>query len=286
MIREWMIQTKLARKTIALVLATVMLAANLGVLAGCGQAAPARILEPVDGPIIEGVEAFHVIVASGEPEGVAAALSAARNGLRTLMVEEGDALGGLMTLGWLNFLDQNHVPGRLIGRGPGRILLTQGVFQEFYDALGNAFDVNEAKEWFWARTEEEPNLTVMLNTEILGPIMDGNTVIGLEVREWGSDEIQRIRSLVVIDSTVDGDVAAAAVFGIPDDRWGEAVTAAVVLRAGATADAQTLIAHVRARKGAVHAPKRIAIMDGLPRTPVGKIDKTALRARMQSPNRS
>jgi fatty-acyl-CoA synthase len=82
------------------------------------------------------------------------------------------------------------------------------------------------------------------------------------------------------------DVAAADVFGIPDDRWGEAITAAVVLRGGATADAETLIAHVRARKGAVHAPKRIAIMDALPRTPVGKIDKTALRARMQSPNRS
>jgi fatty-acyl-CoA synthase len=82
------------------------------------------------------------------------------------------------------------------------------------------------------------------------------------------------------------DVAAAAVFGIPDDRWGEAVTAAVVLRGGATADADTLIAHVRERKGAVHAPKRIAVMDALPRTPVGKIDKTALRARMQSANRS
>jgi len=56
-------------------------------------------IRPATAPIIDGIEGYDVIVAGGEPEGVAAALSAARNGMKTLLVEEADSLGGLMTLG-------------------------------------------------------------------------------------------------------------------------------------------------------------------------------------------
>jgi fatty-acyl-CoA synthase len=73
-------------------------------------------------------------------------------------------------------------------------------------------------------------------------------------------------------------VAIAAVFGRPDEKWGEAVTAAVVLRPGATATPEELTAHVRERKGAVQTPKSVHILDSLPTTAVGKIDKKALRA--------
>jgi acyl-CoA synthetase (AMP-forming)/AMP-acid ligase II len=75
------------------------------------------------------------------------------------------------------------------------------------------------------------------------------------------------------------DVAQAGVIGIPDERWGEAVTAFVVPRDGAQLDDEALRAHVRARKGPVHAPKRLEVVDALPLTPLGKPDKRALRAR-------
>jgi fatty-acyl-CoA synthase len=79
--------------------------------------------------------------------------------------------------------------------------------------------------------------------------------------------------------TQHADVAMCAVVGIPDEKWGEAVTAVVVAREGARPDADELIAMVKARKGSAHAPKQIEFVRELPMTGVGKVDKKALRAK-------
>jgi fatty-acyl-CoA synthase len=73
-------------------------------------------------------------------------------------------------------------------------------------------------------------------------------------------------------------VSAAAVVGAPDPKWGEAVRALVVLRAGMVVPAEELMALVRERKGAVYAPKAIDFVDALPVTGLGKLDKKAIRA--------
>ncbi|ULL00651.1 AMP-binding protein [Bradyrhizobium sp. I71] len=74
------------------------------------------------------------------------------------------------------------------------------------------------------------------------------------------------------------DVAMVAVVGIPDEKWGEAVTAIVVPREGARPDPEELINLVKTRKGSAHAPKQIQFVKQLPMTGVGKVDKKVLRA--------
>ncbi|MDP9900928.1 class I adenylate-forming enzyme family protein [Variovorax ginsengisoli] len=73
------------------------------------------------------------------------------------------------------------------------------------------------------------------------------------------------------------EVHECVVFGVPDDKWGEAVHAAVQLRDGATEDATALMAFVREKLGPVHTPKHIHFYKSLPRSPVGKLLKTAVR---------
>lgn len=71
-------------------------------------------------------------------------------------------------------------------------------------------------------------------------------------------------------------VAEAAVFGLPDELWGESVNAAVAPRAGETIDADELRRWARARLGGVKAPKRIVVLSDLPRNSNGKILKRQL----------
>lgn len=75
------------------------------------------------------------------------------------------------------------------------------------------------------------------------------------------------------------EVASAAVIGVPDAKWGEAVTAFVVLKPNATSSAAQLQAYVKEKRGAPWSPKNIQLVDGLPVTGLGKIDRKALRAK-------
>ncbi|MEB3968697.1 fatty-acid--CoA ligase FadD8 [Mycobacterium ulcerans] len=81
-------------------------------------------------------------------------------------------------------------------------------------------------------------------------------------------------------------VAQVCVVGAPDEKWGEAVTAVVVLRADAARDdaaIETMTAEIQAavkqRKGSVQSPKQVVVVDSLPLTGLGKPDKKAVRAR-------
>ncbi|MDJ0865089.1 MAG: AMP-binding protein [Myxococcota bacterium] len=70
-------------------------------------------------------------------------------------------------------------------------------------------------------------------------------------------------------------VATAAAVGVPDEDWGEAVHAFVVVRESAAADA--LIEFCRGRLARYKVPKGLTLVEALPTTPYGKVDKKALR---------
>ncbi|PXX09195.1 fatty-acyl-CoA synthase [Mycolicibacterium moriokaense] len=80
-------------------------------------------------------------------------------------------------------------------------------------------------------------------------------------------------------------IAQVCVIGTPDEKWGEAVTAVVVLRPDAASDDESVSkmtaeiqAAVKDRKGSVQAPKQVIVVDSVPVTALGKPDKKAVRA--------
>lgn len=72
-------------------------------------------------------------------------------------------------------------------------------------------------------------------------------------------------------------VLEAAVYGLPDEEWGEQVTAAIALRPGYSATADELVAHCRRSLAGYKCPRTFYFLDSLPKNPSGKILKRELR---------
>lgn len=73
------------------------------------------------------------------------------------------------------------------------------------------------------------------------------------------------------------EIAEVVVVGLPHERWTEAITAVVVPRPGATIDVERLISDVKTVIGSFKAPKSVIVLDALPRTSTGKIQKNVVR---------
>jgi acyl-CoA synthetase (AMP-forming)/AMP-acid ligase II len=80
-------------------------------------------------------------------------------------------------------------------------------------------------------------------------------------------------------------VAECSVFGVADEKWGEAVHAAVRVVDGAAVSAEALIAFVKAELGSVKAPKAIHFVTELPRNAAGKISRAAVRHMVEAGQR-
>lgn len=73
-------------------------------------------------------------------------------------------------------------------------------------------------------------------------------------------------------------VAECAAFGLPDPEWGEAVAVALVLHAGAALSQEAVREHLTARLARFKLPRRVFFVEALPRTALGKLQRSALKA--------
>ena len=182
--------------------------------------------------------ATDVLVVGGGPAGVCAAIAAARCGADTLIIEQGNCLGGMATRGLV-------APFMTCYDTTGEIMVIRGLFAEIIDrmvALGGAIHPSQVRAgspfsaWitkghdhltpFDAETLKfvldqmcaEAGVKIMFHTSLVSPLLKGNSIEG--VRVLAREGIARVKAKVVIDATGDGDVAAKAgapcTFGNPE----------------------------------------------------------------------
>ncbi|WP_031514080.1 FAD-dependent oxidoreductase [Desulfofalx alkaliphila] len=159
---------------------------------------------------------YDLIVVGSDPEGIAAAVSGARNGLDTLLVDTRSQVGGLMTQGWLNTIDMCYAPNRYGPKSKNQVL-NEGIFLEFFRQVeGDSFDVRTAQRVFDQMLAQEENLEVLLNVKEIKPVVSRwnrkDYVDGVEVVTAGGKRVTYYGDRI-IDATQDADLAAAA--GVP-----------------------------------------------------------------------
>jgi O-succinylbenzoic acid--CoA ligase len=125
----------------------------------------------------------------------------------------------------------------------------------------------------WFRTDDIGVVDDSGVLRVLGRVDDGISTGGLTV----------LPQLVEAALATHPAVADCAVFGVPDDRLGQRVVAAVVVAAGCAApNFAELRAHVASSLPSTAAPREVHLIDELPRRGIGKVDRRALAAQFST----
>lgn len=148
---------------------------------------------------------WDVIVVGGGPGGVPAAVAAARNGARTLLVERYGFLGGNSTVAlvypFMKYSTRDQI-------------LSQGLFKEFLDILATngallddraSFDA-EPMKWLLDKFVLDSKADLLLHTQAIGVLKDNDKIKA--IRLFHKEGIEDVSADVYIDSTGDGDLAA------------------------------------------------------------------------------
>ena len=180
----------------------------------------------------------QVAVVGGGPAGVCAAIAAARNGAKTLLIESGNCLGGMATLGgvgpFMTSFDKDgermiirglfeEIVDRLVARG-GAIHpkdVPAGQAYTSYISVGHNHTTPFDAELLKVVLDEmcaEAGVQVLFHTTFVSPILEGNALRGLVLMTKAG--LRAAKADVVIDCTGDADVAYRS--GVPCEMGDEA----------------------------------------------------------------
>ena len=168
------------------------------------------------------IDEADVLVVGGGPGGVGAAVAAARNGVRTILVERFGSFGGTWTSGLLSAI----MPFPYV----------RGIFAELAEAMQNAGSWNSSsKEYGWGASYDAETAKIVLDrlvtqsgvipyffTQVADVIREGGRVTGVIVESKEGRAV--IRAKMVIDSSGDGDVCARAGAAFAHGREGDGAT--------------------------------------------------------------
>src|SRR5690606_36775752 len=141
------------------------------------------------------------LVYGSEPEAIAAAVGAAEEGARTLLITPDDRLGGLFVLGELNVLDLKTQPHDF----------QLGLYDRWWRLVGRgeAFDVPAAEEAF-ERLLADDGVRVVRSAREVRRVVAASGVVTRVTFEAGHDRALAVSAAHVIDGSRDADLAAAA----------------------------------------------------------------------------
>lgn len=173
-------------------------------------------------PVVAEVD---VLVAGGGPAGVGAALGAARNGAKTMLIEQANCLGGMATSGMMSHWcggTESPLLDEIFARTKASPLLPPATSER---AAGWA-TAHEAQKTALQELLLEAGVTLQYHTRIAGAVVEAGCVKGVITESKSGREV--ILAHTVIDATGDGDAAAAAgaefVLGRPEDNVCQPVT--------------------------------------------------------------
>jgi benzoate-CoA ligase family protein len=226
-----------------------------------GEALPAdlqrRFSERYRHPVLDGIgstEALHIFLSNHEDDVRPGTSGTPVDGYELKLLDDAD---GLVT--------EPDSPGYLHVRGPS---IATGYWSR-YDASQAAFRGD------WLRTGDVYTCSADGHYTFLGRNSDMIKAGGI----WVSPA--EVESVLVEHP----DVLEAAVVGARDADGLELVVAHLVARSGRTIDAGSIDAHCRQRMAAFKRPRRVIVVEALPKTATGKVQRYALRQRLESADR-
>ncbi len=150
------------------------------------------------------VGSYDVVVAGGGPAGIGAAVAAAKNGAKTLLLEQTAQLGGMAIPGMMS-----HWGGQS-GNSISREVMRRAAADPWEnEVLNPPHAINHEKQrLILFEMMEEAGVTVQLHTMVAGVRKDGNRITGILTESKSGREL--VECKIVIDCTGDGDVAALA----------------------------------------------------------------------------